>query len=45
MIQIVAVKHKMAWDRGDALQGLMDDRQAVFARLNGLFEIDEVYFR
>jgi hypothetical protein len=43
MARILGVKQKTAWKLGHAIRELMDDREAVFARLAGVVEVDEAY--
>ncbi len=43
MARILGVNQKTAWKMGHAIRELMDDREAVSARLNGVVEVDEAY--
>ncbi len=43
MARILGVNQKTAWKLGHAIRELMDDREALSARLNGTVEVDEAY--
>ncbi|APG46382.1 Transposase [Phaeobacter porticola] len=43
MARILGVNQKTAWKLGHAIRELMDDREAVSARLAGVAEVDEAY--
>ena len=43
MARILGVNQKTAWKMGHAIRELMDDREAVSARLAGVVEVDEAY--
>ncbi len=43
MARILGVNQKTAWKLGHAIRELMDDRDAVSARLAGVVEVDEAY--
>lgn len=43
LARILGVNQKTAWKMGHAIRELMDDREAVSARMNGVVEVDEAY--
>ncbi len=43
MARILGVNQKAAWKMDHGIRELMDDREAVSARLNGVAEVDEAY--